>query len=106
MQQIGFAILFILFLFPAIFYDELRRPGANIKWFQFMYYLSSFFTQFGPNCTTFLVAAEVYPASIRATAHGFSAATGKLGALAPTVLYNYIDNRESTVYYCSAFSRG
>jgi len=28
-----------------------------------MYYLSSFFNQFGPNCITFLVAAEVYPVS-------------------------------------------
>lgn len=56
--------------------------------------MSSFFNQFGPNCTTFLVAAEVFPASIRSTAHGFSAATGKLGALAPTILYNYIiDNQ-------------
>lgn len=49
--------------------------------------------RFGPNCTTFLVAAEVYPASIRATAHGVSAAVGKLGALAPTILYNYIGNQ-------------
>jgi hypothetical protein len=38
----------------------------------------------------FLVAAECYPASIRSTAHGFSAAWGKLGALAPAVLYNYV----------------
>ena len=40
---------------------------------------------------TFLVAAEVYPTPIRATAHGFSAAMGKLGALTAAVLYNYID---------------
>jgi hypothetical protein len=38
----------------------------------------------------FLVAGEAYPASVRATAHGFSAACGKLGALAPAILYNYI----------------
>ena len=56
-----------------------------------MYFLSSFFNQFGPNCVTFLVAAEVYPTPIRASAHGFSAAMGKLGALFATVLYNYID---------------
>jgi hypothetical protein len=37
------------------------------------------------------VAAECYPASVRSSAHGFSAAWGKLGALAPTILYNYID---------------
>jgi hypothetical protein len=36
------------------------------------------------------VAAEVYPSSIRSTAHGFSAATGKLGALLPTIIYNYV----------------
>ena len=42
---------------------------------------------------TFLLAAENYPAPIRSTAHGFSAAIGKLGALAPTILYNYIDNQ-------------
>jgi hypothetical protein len=55
-----------------------------------MYFLSSFFNQFGPNCVTFLVAAEVYPTSIRATAHGFSAACGKLGALLASVVYNDI----------------
>ena len=29
---------------------------------------------------------------MRGTAHGVSAAVGKLGALAPAILYNYIDN--------------
>ena len=55
-----------------------------------MYFLSSFFNQFGPNAVTFLVAAEVYPTPIRASAHGFSAACGKLGALTAAILYNYI----------------
>ncbi len=58
-----------------------------------MYFLSSFFNQFGPNSVTFLVAAEVYPTPIRATAHGFSAAVGKLGALTAAVMYNYIDTQ-------------
>jgi len=58
-----------------------------------MYFLSSFFNQFGPNAVTFLVAAEVYPTPIRATAHGFSAACGKLGALTAAILYNYIDTQ-------------
>jgi len=57
------------------------------------YFLSSFFNQFGPNCVTFLVAAEVYPTAIRATAHGFSAACGKLGALTAAILFNYIDTQ-------------
>ena len=59
-----------------------------------MYFLSSFFNQFGPNSVTFIVAAEVYPTPIRATAHGFSAAVGKLGALTPAILYNYISTKQ------------
>jgi hypothetical protein len=58
-----------------------------------MYFLSSFFNQFGPNSVTFLVAAEVFPTPVRATAHGFSAAAGKAGALLASVLYNYIDTQ-------------
>ena len=38
---------------------------------------------------TFLVAAEVYPTPVRASAHGFSAACGKLGALTAAILFNY-----------------
>ncbi|MBN2734667.1 MAG: MFS transporter [Methanomicrobiaceae archaeon] len=35
----------------------------------------------GPNATTFIIPAEVFPTRIRATAHGFCAATGKAGAV-------------------------
>jgi hypothetical protein len=37
---------------------------------QTLYFLTSFFNQFGPNCTTFLVAGEVFPTDIRAFFHG------------------------------------
>jgi hypothetical protein len=89
MQQIGFLMDFILFVVPAFHYKHYSSP-AGIHSFQAMYFLSSFFNQFGPNAVTFLVAAEVYPTPVRATAHGFSAAIGKAGALFATVLYNYI----------------
>lgn len=89
MQALGFLMDFLLFLLPALFYTQLLRPD-NISTFQFLYFFSSFWNQFGPNCTTFLLAAEVYPASVRSTGHGISAAVGKLGALAPTILYNFI----------------
>lgn len=35
----------------------------------------------GPNVTTFLIPAEVFPTRVRGTAHGISAASGKAGAL-------------------------
>lgn len=92
MQTVGFMMDFILFIIPAFHY-QYYTSEAHIKSFQAMYFLSSFFNQFGPNCVTFLVAAEVYPTPIRATAHGLSAAAGKCGALLASVLYNYIDTQ-------------
>ncbi|KAK4103040.1 MFS general substrate transporter [Parathielavia hyrcaniae] len=90
MQQVGFLMCFIMFVIPAFDYDYYTSP-AGIKSFQAMYFLSSFFNQFGPNSVTFLVAGEVFPTPIRASAHGFSACVGKSGALLASVLYNYID---------------
>lgn len=92
MMQIGFLMDFIFFVVPAFHYNYYTSP-EHIKEFQAMYFLSSFFNQFGPNAVTFLVAAECYPTPIRATAHGFSAAVGKLGALLASILYNYIDTQ-------------
>lgn len=92
MQMIGFLMDFVLFIVPG-FHFEYYKSKPNIAKFQTMYFLSSFFNQFGPNAVTFLVAAEVYPTPIRATAHGFSAACGKLGALTAAVMYNYISTQ-------------
>jgi len=93
MQSIGFLADFILFVISAALFNQLEKPGGPIKVFQFLYFFSSFWNQFGPNSTTFLLAAEVYPAPIRSTAHGISAACGKLGALIPAVVYSYVGNR-------------
>lgn len=89
-MQLGFLMDFVLFVVPAFHY-KYYTSASGIHAFQAMYFLSSFFNQFGPNSVTFLVAAEVYPTPVRATAHGFSAAVGKMGALLASILYNYID---------------
>ena len=89
MMTIGFLMDFILFVVPGFHY-KYYSSAKHIHAFQAMYFLSSFFNQFGPNSVTFIVAAEVYPTAVRATAHGFSAACGKLGALTAAILYNYI----------------
>ncbi|KAK3336254.1 major facilitator superfamily domain-containing protein [Cercophora scortea] len=92
MQQVGFFMCFLMFVIPAFKYDYYTSP-AGVHAFQAMYFLSSFFNQFGPNSVTFLVAGEVFPTPIRASAHGFSACIGKSGALLASVLYNYIDTQ-------------
>ncbi|KAJ8112232.1 hypothetical protein ONZ43_g5438 [Nemania bipapillata] len=92
MQQIGFLVCFLAFVIPAFKFEYYTSP-AGIHSFQALYFLSSFFNQFGPNSVTFLVAGEVYPTQVRASAHGFSAMIGKAGALLASVLYNYIDTK-------------
>lgn len=93
MMTVGFLLDFVLFVVPAFHY-KYYTSKAHIHAFQAMYFLSSFFNQFGPNSVTFIAAAEVYPTAVRATAHGFSAACGKLGALTAAVMYNYITTEQ------------
>ena len=52
-----------------------------------IYSLSFYFIDFGPNTTTFVIPAEVYPVRYRTTGHGISAASGKLGAAITTYLF-------------------
>ena len=42
--------------------------------------MSYFFTEFGPNVTTFVYPAEIFPVMIRSSAHGIAAGVGKIGA--------------------------
>ena len=100
MQAVGFLMNFILFIIAASIFPTLNKKGPGGHGFEFIYFFSSFWIQFGPNSTTFLVAGEVYPAPVRATAHGISAAVGKLGALTATVLYNYIGSHTKFWVVC------
>ncbi|KAF2310257.1 hypothetical protein GH714_007436 [Hevea brasiliensis] len=74
------------FLFMGIVYFALGIPyhywGQNTNGgFLFLYALTFFFANFGPNTTTFIVPAELFPARFRSTCHGISGAMGKIGAL-------------------------
>jgi MFS family permease len=99
LQSMGFFMVFILFLMCAIFYDQLVKHA--IQAFQVLYFLSSFFGQFGPNATTWLLPGEVFPTDIRATCHGISAATGKIGALVAGIWFAYLSNADK--FYVASF---
>ncbi|GLJ42419.1 hypothetical protein SUGI_0878940 [Cryptomeria japonica] len=62
----------------AIWYKFWDKHGSG---FVVMYWLTFFFANFGPNSTTFIVPAELFPARFWSTCHGLSAAMGKLGAI-------------------------
>lgn len=73
MQIAGFIMMSLCYLLMAVFHQ-------NMVLFIVLFGLSFFFINFGPNATTFLIPTEVFPTSIRASAHGISAALGKAGA--------------------------
>lgn len=63
-------------------YDTLAND--HIVAFLVVYAVAFFFANFGPNATTFIIPAELYPTKFRSTGHGFSAGMGKLGAITGT----------------------
>lgn len=88
-QAIGFFMMTVFMLGLAIPYDHWTTPGNHIG-FIVMYAFTFFFANFGPNSTTFIVPAEIFPARLRSTCHGISAASGKLGAIVGSFGFLYL----------------
>jgi MFS transporter, PHS family, inorganic phosphate transporter len=83
LQLIGFTMMALCFLIIG------AVPGMTmtVAPFLIVYGVSYFFTEFGPNMTTFVLPSELYPVSMRATGHGISAGVGKLGAFIGVFLF-------------------
>ncbi len=79
-QLLGFAMMAASFIGIAIIGDAKTILVPFIA----MYCLNYFFTEFGPNTTTFVLPAEIFPVSVRTTSHGISATVGKIGAAVGT----------------------
>jgi len=94
-QLQGFFMMTIIYACLGIFYEELLESPT---WLLTLYGLSFFFSNFGPNSTTFIVAAESYPQEVRSTMHGFSASTGMIGAALGSALFTPL----ISCYSCSA----
>ncbi|THV02791.1 inorganic phosphate transporter [Dendrothele bispora CBS 962.96] len=84
-QLMGFSMLTIIFICMGFGYDKLTASNSAKGAFVFLYCLANFFQNFGPNTTTFVVPGEAFPTRYRSTAHGISAASGKLGAIVAQV---------------------
>ncbi|CCE62632.1 hypothetical protein TPHA_0C04830 [Tetrapisispora phaffii CBS 4417] len=87
-QTFGFFILTVLFCVIGFAYHRLT-PNSLLG----LYIVCQFFQNFGPNTTTFIIPGEIFPTRYRSTAHGISAASGKVGAIiAQTVLGTLINH--------------
>jgi PHS family inorganic phosphate transporter-like MFS transporter len=82
-QILGFGMMALMFLLIGII------PSITTVALQFvlLYGISYFFTEFGPNTTTFIYPAEIFPVEVRTTGHGISAGAGKMGAFAGAFLF-------------------
>lgn len=84
-QLMGFAVLTVLFATMGFGYARLTASQSAIDGFVVLYCFANFFQNFGPNTTTFIIPGEAFPTRYRSTAHGISAASGKLGAIVAQV---------------------
>jgi len=86
-QLWGFVAMAVNFFAVAYLLGLDLPPSA--RWTMLVCFGFTFlFSNFGPNTTTFMLPAEVYPTVVRATCHGLSAAAGKLGAAIGTVAFS------------------
>nr|AFU50500.1 phosphate transporter 1 [Astragalus sinicus] len=104
-QLVGFLVMSLCMWFLGHKYADYRGHSGcssgysydycngNRPMFVILFGLTLFFANFGPNSTTFIVPAELFPARLRSTCHGISAAAGKSGAIIGAfVVQSYTDN--------------
>lgn len=87
-QILGFAMMGLSFAAMALIPDieKLVIP------FLIVYGISYFFTEFGPNATTFVYPAELFPVEGRTTGHGIASAAGKVGGFAGVFTFPLLMN--------------
>ena len=74
-QCLGFGMMAFCFGLLAV----IPNIESFVWPFIVIYGASYFFTEFGPNATTFVYPSEIFPVKVRTTGHGIAAAMGKIG---------------------------
>lgn len=101
-QMMGFFFMAAGLLAIGIpYYSTWDDQGKNVG-FMFLYGLTFFFANFGPNTTTFIVPAELFPARFRSTCHGISGAFGKVGAIVGSVGFLWASHNKKEKGYPKA----
>jgi MFS transporter, PHS family, inorganic phosphate transporter len=74
-QCLGFGMMAVTFALLAVIsgIEKMAVP------FLLIYGFSYFFTEFGPNATTFVYPSEIFPVTVRTTGHGIASSMGKIG---------------------------
>jgi PHS family inorganic phosphate transporter-like MFS transporter len=83
-QVQGFFMMAVTYAALGLLSAQLRHAPALML---FLYGLTFFFSNFGPNSTTFILPSETFPPHLRSTLNGFCAASGKLGAVLGSAVF-------------------
>ncbi|GLJ42654.1 hypothetical protein SUGI_0884170 [Cryptomeria japonica] len=112
-QLLGFFFMTVFMFALAIPYNHWRGTkcgdsfcGGNHMAFVVLYAFTFFFANFGPNSTTFIIPAELFPARFRSTCHGISAASGKAGAIVGAFGFLYASQSPHTKEVDHGYHKG
>ncbi|KIV77748.1 hypothetical protein PV11_09529 [Exophiala sideris] len=86
LQKYGFLALAALFITLGVVFITIHQEGPLAIT---LYVIGQMMFNFGPNSTTYIIPAELFPTRYRATCHGISAASGKLGSILVQVFSAY-----------------
>lgn len=100
-QMMGFFFMAVVYIAIGIPYYAYWEKHTN-KGFMVLYGLTFFFANFGPNTTTFIVPAELFPARFRSTCHGISGAVGKIGAIIGSIGFLWASHKQKELGYPKA----
>ncbi|KAL4902191.1 hypothetical protein BDW74DRAFT_186953 [Aspergillus multicolor] len=86
LQKYGFLALAAHFIALGSMFITVHKEGPVAVT---LYVLGQILFNFGPNTTTYMIPAEIFPTRYRATCHGISAGAGKLGSILVQLLSAY-----------------
>jgi len=108
LQVWGFIFIAFCFTLLACLFAPLSRGKLeNTDALFAVYCLLLFSLTYGPNLTTFILPAQMYPREVRATFNGISAACGKLGAFAGVYMFGPMADATSyatVMVFCAVMS--
>ena len=95
MQAMGFFMMTVVYTIVGVLihlqFDVKNSTFSVPAWaLMALYGLTYFFSNFGPNSTTFILPSETFPPEVRTTLNGVSAAAGKVGAAIGVAAFPYV----------------
>eukprot|EP00937_MAST-01D_sp_MAST-1D-sp2_P001566 g1566.t1 len=99
-QRFGFFMMFITYGLLALLLGYDGHKGDDVTHQKalllILYGLTFFFSNFGPNSTTFILPSESFPSEVRTSLNGFSAACGKTGAAIGSAIFKPLSDHIGT----------